>query len=113
MVHVSEKLMSNLIPKKSNNSDTLLSVSGSMQKLERWTRSLLATPSSTPSAHKSVLVADLKLADFKQFLANKGLQVEFGGATLRCGEYFTVCKIGDFPKGVMVHCRGARILRRL
>ncbi|XBI74284.1 hypothetical protein VPH35_067854 [Triticum aestivum] len=84
---------------QSNNSDTLLSVSGSMQKLERWTRSLLATPSSTPSAHKSVLVADLKLADFKQFLANKGLQVEFGGATLRCGEYFTVCKIGDFPKG--------------
>lgn len=58
-------------------------------------RSLLATPSSTPSARKSVLVADLKLADFKQFLANKGLQVEFGGATLRCGKHIVVCKIGD------------------
>jgi cleavage and polyadenylation specificity factor subunit 2 len=35
----------------------------------------LLPPSSTPSGHKSVLVGDLKLADFKQFLANKGLQV--------------------------------------
>lgn len=37
----------------------------------------LLPPLSTPAAHKSVLVGDLKLADFKQFLANKGLQVSF------------------------------------
>lgn len=40
-------------------------------------------------------MGDLKLADFKQFLATKGLQVEFAGGALRCGEYITVCKIGD------------------
>ena len=33
-------------------------------------------PLSGPaSPHKSVLVGDLKLADFKQFLASKGIQV--------------------------------------
>lgn len=31
--------------------------------------------SGTTRPHKSVLVGDLKLADFKQFLSTKGVQV--------------------------------------
>jgi cleavage and polyadenylation specificity factor subunit 2 len=38
---------------------------------------ILLPPSSSPPPHKSVLVGDLKLADFKQFLANKGWQVGY------------------------------------
>uniref|UniRef100_A0A0E0C6S2 Cleavage and polyadenylation specificity factor subunit 2 n=1 Tax=Oryza meridionalis TaxID=40149 RepID=A0A0E0C6S2_9ORYZ len=79
-VQLSEKLMSNVISKKVGKADDKLT---------------LLPPSSTPAAHKSVLVGDLKLADFKQFLANKGLQVEFAGGALRCGEYITLRKIGD------------------
>lgn len=33
-------------------------------------------PSETPPPHKSVFVGDLRLADFKQLLATKGIQVE-------------------------------------
>lgn len=32
-------------------------------------------PSETPPPHKSVFVGDLRLADFKQLLATKGIQV--------------------------------------
>uniref|UniRef100_A0A9I9EHQ8 Cleavage and polyadenylation specificity factor subunit 2 n=1 Tax=Cucumis melo TaxID=3656 RepID=A0A9I9EHQ8_CUCME len=48
---------------------------------------------SVPAAHKSVLVGDLKMANFKNFLANKGIQVEFPGVALRYGEYVTLCKV--------------------
>ncbi|GJV04659.1 cleavage and polyadenylation specificity factor subunit 2 isoform X1 [Tanacetum coccineum] len=51
--------------------------------------------STTAPPHKSVLVGDLKMADFKQFLAGKGIQVEFSGGALRCGEYVTLRKVGD------------------
>nr|CAB3456570.1 unnamed protein product [Digitaria exilis] len=60
---------------------------------------ILLPPSSTPPSHKPVLVGDLKLSDFKQFLENKGWQVEFSGGALRCGEHITVRKIGDSQKG--------------
>ena len=36
---------------------------------------VLLPPSSTPPPHKPVLVGDLKLSDFKQFLENKDWQV--------------------------------------
>ncbi|THG15525.1 hypothetical protein TEA_012046 [Camellia sinensis var. sinensis] len=53
-------------------------------------------PLSTPAPpHKSVFVGDIKMADFKQFLASKGVQVEFAGGALRCGEYVTLRKVGD------------------
>ena len=58
-------------------------------------RSLLCYPLSHSMAHKSVLVGDLKFVVFKHFRANKGLQVEFAGGALQCGEYITVRKIGD------------------
>ncbi|PKI52068.1 hypothetical protein CRG98_027484 [Punica granatum] len=51
--------------------------------------------SNPPPPHKSVLVGDLKMADFKQYLASKGVQVEFAGGALRCGEYVTLRKVGD------------------
>ncbi|KAL5994369.1 hypothetical protein ACLOJK_024419 [Asimina triloba] len=35
----------------------------------------LLPPSNSAPPHKSVLVGDLKLADFKQFLAGKGIQL--------------------------------------
>jgi len=91
-VQLSEKLMSNVISKKLGEHE-IAWVDAEVGKVDE-TLTLLP-PSSTPSAHKSVLVGDLKLADFKQFLANKGLQVEFAGGALRCGEYITVRKIGD------------------
>ncbi|EMS56660.1 Cleavage and polyadenylation specificity factor subunit 2 [Triticum urartu] len=91
-VQLSEKLMSNVISKKLGEHEIAWVDSGVGKVDEKLT---LLPPSSTPAAHKSVLVGDLKLADFKQFLANKGLQVEFAGGALRCGEYITVRKIGD------------------
>lgn len=63
-------------------------------------RSLLPMPGAA-SPHKPVLVGDLKIADFKQFLSSKGVQVEFaGGGALRCGEYVTLRKVG--PTGQKV-----------
>uniref|UniRef100_A0ACD5XYD1 Uncharacterized protein n=1 Tax=Avena sativa TaxID=4498 RepID=A0ACD5XYD1_AVESA len=91
-VQLSEKLMSNVISKKLGEHE-IAWVDAEVGKVDE--KLTLLPPSSTPSAHKSVLVGDLKLADFKQFLANKGLQVEFAGGALRCGEYITVRKIGD------------------
>lgn len=91
-VQLSEKLMSNVISKKLGEHE-IAWVDAQVGKVDE--KLTLLPPSSTPAAHKSVLVGDLKLADFKQFLANKGLQVEFAGGALRCGEYITVRKIGD------------------
>lgn len=91
-VQLSEKLMSNVISKKLGEHE-IAWVDAEVGKADE--KLTLLPPSTTPSAHKSVLVGDLKLADFKQFLANKGLQVEFAGGALRCGEYITLRKIGD------------------
>uniref|UniRef100_A0A9I9EJV5 Cleavage and polyadenylation specificity factor 2 C-terminal domain-containing protein n=1 Tax=Cucumis melo TaxID=3656 RepID=A0A9I9EJV5_CUCME len=57
------------------------------------------------AAHKSVLVGDLKMANFKQFLANKGIQVEFPRGALRCGEYFTLRKVTNASQNVRTSVR--------
>ncbi|XP_062199096.1 cleavage and polyadenylation specificity factor subunit 2 [Phragmites australis] len=91
-VQLSEKLMSNIISKKLGEHE-IAWVDAEIGKEDE--KLILLPPSSIQPPHKSVLVGDLKLADFKQFLADKGLQVEFAGGALRCGENITVRKIGD------------------
>ncbi|KAG0453066.1 hypothetical protein HPP92_025730 [Vanilla planifolia] len=91
-VQLSERLMSNILFKKLGDYE----ISWIDAEVGRVNDTLTLVPltSATP-IHKSVLVGDLKLADFKQFLASKGIQVEFSGGALRCGEYVTVRKVGD------------------
>ncbi|KAJ4706015.1 Cleavage and polyadenylation specificity factor subunit 2 [Melia azedarach] len=93
-VQLSEKLMSNVIFKKLGDYE-IAWVDAEVGKTESGMLSLL--PISTPAPpHKSVLVGDLKMADFKPFLSSMGIQVEFaGGGALRCGEYVTIRKIGQ------------------
>ncbi|XP_068645532.1 cleavage and polyadenylation specificity factor subunit 2 [Aristolochia californica] len=91
-VQLSEKLMSNVLFKKLGDYEVAW-VDAEVGKTD-GVLSLL--PLSTPAPpHRSVLVGDLKLADFKQFLASKGVQVEFSAGALRCGEYVTLRKVGD------------------
>ncbi|KAJ9147186.1 hypothetical protein P3X46_029374 [Hevea brasiliensis] len=92
-VQLSEKLMSNMLFKKLGDYE-IAWVDAELGKTESGTLSLLPISTSAP-LHKSVLVGDLKMADFKQFLASKGVQVEFAGGALRCGEYVTLRKIGN------------------
>ncbi|GKV31150.1 hypothetical protein SLEP1_g39882 [Rubroshorea leprosula] len=91
-VQLSEKLMSNVLFKKLGDYE-IAWVDAEVGKTENGMLSLL--PMSTPPPpHKSVIVGDVKLADFKQFLAGKGVKVEFVGKALRCGEYVTIRKVG-------------------
>ncbi|KAI3940112.1 hypothetical protein MKW92_052022 [Papaver armeniacum] len=91
-VQLSEKLMSKVLFKKLGDHEVAWIDSG-VEMTE--TEMLSLRPISTaPPPHKSVFVGDLKLADFKQFLASKGVQVEFSGGALRCGEYVTLRKGG-------------------
>ncbi|PIN22268.1 hypothetical protein CDL12_05024 [Handroanthus impetiginosus] len=93
-VQLSEKLMSNVLFKKLGDYE-IAWVDAEVGKTESGTLSLLPL-STPPPPHKTVLVGDIKMADFKQFLASKGIQVEFaGGGALRCGEYVTLRKVGD------------------
>lgn len=92
-VQLSEKLMSNVLFKKLGEYEVAW-VDAEVGKTESGMLSLLPL-SSSPSPHKTVLVGDIKMADFKQFLASKGIQVEFAGGALRCGEYVTIRKVGD------------------
>ncbi|KAK2421118.1 cleavage and polyadenylation specificity factor 73-I [Trifolium repens] len=92
-VQLSEKLMSNVLFKKLGEHE-IAWVDAEAGKSENDMLSLLPV-SGAPHPHKSVLVGDLKLADFKQFLSTKGVPVEFAGGALRCGEYVTVRKVGD------------------
>ncbi|KAM7499665.1 hypothetical protein LguiA_024079 [Lonicera macranthoides] len=92
-VQLSEKLMSNVLFKKLGDYE-IAWVDSEVGKTESGILSLL--PLWTPAPpHKSVLVGDIKMADFKQFLAGKGIQVEFSGGALRCGEHVTLRKVGD------------------
>ncbi|XP_042058065.1 cleavage and polyadenylation specificity factor subunit 2-like [Salvia splendens] len=92
-VQLSEKLMSNVLFKKLGDFEVAW-VDAEVGKAENGTLSLL--PLSThPPPHKTVLVGDIKMADFKQFLASQGIQVEFAGGALRCGEHVTLRKVGD------------------
>ncbi|XP_057952872.1 cleavage and polyadenylation specificity factor subunit 2 isoform X2 [Malania oleifera] len=92
-VQLSEKLMSNVLFRKLGDHE-IAWVDAEVGKTESGMLSLL--PMSTPAPpHKTVFVGDIKMADFKQFLASKGVQVEFAGGALRCGEYVTLRKVGD------------------
>ncbi|XP_062000163.1 cleavage and polyadenylation specificity factor subunit 2 isoform X1 [Rosa rugosa] len=92
-VQLSEKLMSNIIFKKLGENE-IAWFDSDVGKTEDEMLTLL--PCSTPAPpHKPILVGDLKMADFKQFLADNGVQVEFAGGALRCGEYVTIRKVGD------------------
>ncbi|OWM75610.1 cleavage and polyadenylation specificity factor subunit 2 [Punica granatum] len=92
-VQLSEKLMSNVLFKKLGDYE-IAWFDAEVGKTENEMLSLLPL-SNPPPPHKSVLVGDLKMADFKQYLASKGVQVEFAGGALRCGEYVTLRKVGD------------------
>ncbi|KAF5480422.1 hypothetical protein F2P56_001174 [Juglans regia] len=92
-VQLSERLMSNVLFKKLGDYE-IAWVDAEVGKTENGMLSLLPCSKAAPT-HRSVLVGDLKMADFKQFLASKGIQVEFAGGALRCGEYVTLRKIGD------------------
>ncbi|GJZ70139.1 cleavage and polyadenylation specificity factor subunit 2 isoform X1 [Tanacetum coccineum] len=92
-VQLSEKLMSNVLFKKLGDYE-IAWIDSEVEKTESGTLSSLPISTTAPP-HKSVLVGDLKMADFKQFLAGKGIQVEFSGGALRCGEYVTLRKVGD------------------
>ncbi|KAL1810539.1 hypothetical protein DCAR_0730244 [Daucus carota subsp. sativus] len=93
-VQLSEKLMSNVLFKKLGDYE-IAWVDAEVGKTENDMLSLL--PLSTPAPpHKSVLVGDIKMPDFKQFLESKGIQVEFAGVgAMRCGEHVTLRKVGD------------------
>ncbi|PSR93452.1 Cleavage and polyadenylation specificity factor subunit like [Actinidia chinensis var. chinensis] len=92
-VQLSEKLMSNVLFKKLGDYEVAW-VDAEVGKTDGGMLSLL--PLSTPAPpHKSVFVGDIKMADFKQFLASNGVPVEFSGGALRCGEYTTLRKVGD------------------
>lgn len=92
-VQLSEKLMSNILFKKLGDFEVAW-LDAEVGKTENGTLSLLPL-STPPPSHKTVLVGDIKMADFKQFLASQGIQVEFAGGALRCGEYVTLRKVGD------------------
>ncbi|KAL6127709.1 hypothetical protein ACLB2K_071072 [Fragaria x ananassa] len=90
---LSEGLMSNIIFKKLGENE-IAWFDSEVRKTEDEMLSL--QPCSTPARpHKPILVGDLKMGDFKQFLADNGVQVEFAGGALRCGEHVTIRKVGD------------------
>ncbi|XP_078182694.1 cleavage and polyadenylation specificity factor 100 isoform X1 [Carex rostrata] len=92
-VQLSEKLMSNVLFRKMGEYE-ISWMDSVTEKTNEKMLTLLPPPSASP-VHNSVLVGDLKLADFKQFLSTKGIQVEFAGGALKCGEHITVRKISD------------------
>ncbi|TKY45201.1 Cleavage and polyadenylation specificity factor subunit 2 [Spatholobus suberectus] len=113
-VQLSEKLMSNVLFKKLGDYE-IAWVDAVVGKTENDTLSLLPVSGAAPP-HKSVLVGDLKLADIKQFLSSKGVQVEFAGGALRCGEYVTLRKVGDASQKASAssaHLLILRIFRKL
>ncbi|KNA25356.1 hypothetical protein SOVF_007240 [Spinacia oleracea] len=93
-VQLSEKLMSNVLFKKLGDYE-IAWVDAEVGQPEGGMLSLLPLSSTQAPTHKSVLVGDIKMADFKQFLASKGIQAEFSGGALRCGEFVTLRKVGD------------------
>ncbi|CAI9092242.1 OLC1v1027434C1 [Oldenlandia corymbosa var. corymbosa] len=92
-VQLPEKLMSDVLFRKLGDYE-IAWVDGEVEKTESGMLSLVPLSSRAPP-HKGVLVGDIKMADFKQFLASKGVQAEFGGGALRCGEHVTLRKVGD------------------
>eukprot|EP01018_Ginkgo_biloba_P008179 Gb_28458 [translate_table: standard] len=72
-VRLSERLMSNVLFRKLGDYE-LEWIDGEVGSKEDDMLPLLPL-STDPPPHKAVLVGDLRLADFKQLLASKGLQV--------------------------------------
>ncbi|XP_009605983.1 cleavage and polyadenylation specificity factor subunit 2 [Nicotiana tabacum] len=97
-VQLSEKLMSKVLFKKLGDYE-IAWVDAEVGRTENDMISLLPLSGPAPP-HKTVLVGDIKMSDFKQFLASKGVQVEFAGGALRCGEYVTIRKVGDASQKV-------------
>lgn len=91
-VRLTERLMSNVLFRKLGDYE-LAWVDGEVGSREEDILPLLPH-SGTPPPHKAVFVGDLKLADFKQLLASKGVQAEFTAGALRCDGNFSVRKVG-------------------
>ena len=91
-VRLTERLMSSVRFKKPGDYEVAW-VDGEIGSQEEEGM-LPLLPLETPPPHKPVFVGDLKLADFKQLLATKGIQAEFVGGVLRCGDAFAVRKSG-------------------
>ncbi|CAO2141490.1 unnamed protein product [Urochloa humidicola] len=91
-VQLSENSLSHIMPRKIGEHE-IAWLDAEVEKEDE--NLILNPPSSTPPPHRPVLVGDLKLAEFKQFLEHNGLQVEFADGALRCGEYITLRKIVD------------------
>ncbi|CAN6461689.1 unnamed protein product [Victoria cruziana] len=91
-IQLSERVMSNVLFKKLGEYEVAW-IDGEVGKVDDML-SLLPLSAAAPP-HNSVLVGDLKLADFKHFLSGKGVSVELSGGVLRCGEYVTVRKVRD------------------
>ncbi|KAH7429674.1 hypothetical protein KP509_09G061000 [Ceratopteris richardii] len=89
---LTERLMSNVLFRKLGDYE-LAWVDGEVGSKEDDILPLLPH-SGTPPPHKAVFVGDLKLADFKQLLASKGVQAEFTAGALRCDGNFSVRKVG-------------------
>lgn len=65
-------------------------VDSEVGKTENGTLSLLPLSSAAPP-HKSVLVGDLKMANFKQFLADNGVQVPISTPCLNKWSFTLPC----------------------
>ncbi|KAI5055518.1 hypothetical protein GOP47_0029039 [Adiantum capillus-veneris] len=91
-VRLTERLMSNVLFRKLGDYE-LAWVDGEVGCKEEDILPLLPH-SGTPPPHKAVFVGDLKLADFKQLLASKGVQAEFTAGALRCDGNYSVRKVG-------------------
>eukprot|EP00252_Welwitschia_mirabilis_P013317 TRINITY_DN2933_c0_g1_i2.p1 TRINITY_DN2933_c0_g1~~TRINITY_DN2933_c0_g1_i2.p1 ORF type:complete len:452 (-),score=102.77 TRINITY_DN2933_c0_g1_i2:296-1651(-) len=99
-VQLSEKLMSSVLFKKLGDYE-LAWIDGHVGKNDGMLS--LEPLSRDQPPHNSVFVGDLRLADFKQLLAREGIQAEFIGGQLRCGDYITVRRIGDTSQKSGVH----------
>ncbi|MCO5581435.1 hypothetical protein L7F22_035319 [Adiantum nelumboides] len=91
-VRLTERLMSDVLFRKLGDYE-LAWVDGEVGCKEDDMLPLLPH-SGTPPPHKAVFVGDLKLADFKQLLASRGVQAEFTAGALRCDGNFSVRKVG-------------------
>ncbi|KAJ7523061.1 hypothetical protein O6H91_18G035900 [Diphasiastrum complanatum] len=92
-VRLTERLMSGVLFRKLGDYE-LVWIDGEVGSQEDDMLPLLPFV-GTPPPHKAVFVGDLRLADFKQLLATKGIQAEFTGGVLRCGDSIAVRKSGN------------------
>ncbi|XP_024532304.1 cleavage and polyadenylation specificity factor subunit 2 isoform X1 [Selaginella moellendorffii] len=91
-LRLTERIMSSVLFRKLGDYE-LAWVDGEIGQNEEDLLPLLPLD-GTPPPHKTVFVGDLRLADFKQLLATKGIQAEFAGGVLRCADNIAVRKSG-------------------